>query len=156
MPFDGAEFLNGSSSICRRSSATTEKAWFRRLQAIFESKGKGVESFRETHQEENAPATLRLLGEARQLIAARQHWTRGIYRTLSGKYCAVGALQAAGQILHDAAAQKAAHELLKAVARNRGFPTAETMNDRSTHEQVLAAFDEAIAAARQRVGSPTP
>ncbi len=46
-----------------------------------------------------------------------------------------------------------AHSLLHAVASERGFDRVETMNDDSSHAQVLAAFDAAIAAA---VRGPRP
>ena len=42
-----------------------------------------------------------------------------------------------------------AHALLMAVALRRGFSDIESMNDNSTHRQVLAAFDEAIASAER-------
>jgi hypothetical protein len=42
-----------------------------------------------------------------------------------------------------------AHELLAAVARDRGFSSVEAMNDRSRHEAVLSAFDAAIMTARR-------
>jgi hypothetical protein len=37
-----------------------------------------------------------------------------------------------------------------AVANGRGFNDIEKMNDRSTHAQVLSAFDEAITRAQAR------
>jgi hypothetical protein len=40
--------------------------------------------------------------------------------------------------------------MLLAVAPERGFADVETMNDKSSHGQVLSAFGEAIARARLR------
>jgi hypothetical protein len=40
--------------------------------------------------------------------------------------------------------------MLLAVARERGFADVETMNDKSSHGQVVSAFDEAIARAQLR------
>jgi len=42
------------------------------------------------------------------------------------------------------------HIMLLAVAPERGFADVETMNDKSSHGQVLSAFGEAIARARLR------
>ena len=155
MPFDGAEFLPLPLRDRPESSTRTEETWRRRLRALFEATIKQEKLFKVAPESE-ALATLRLLCEARQLIEAPQHWTQGTYKTLGGRYCAVGALRAVGRRAWDAAAQSAAHDLLLAVARQRGFPSIESMNDYSGHEQVLSAFDEAIAAARQRISVPAP
>jgi hypothetical protein len=100
----------------------------------------------------HAIMTQRLLEEARQVIAARERWTQGVYESAERAYCAIGALRAAGRRFGDeaAAAQGTAHELLRSVAQQRGFLSVERMNDRSAHGEILAAFDEAIAAARRR------
>jgi hypothetical protein len=45
-----------------------------------------------------------------------------------------------------------AGDFLDEVARRHGHITSERMNDQSTHAEMLAAFDEAIVAARQRTG----
>jgi predicted P-loop ATPase/GTPase len=44
-------------------------------------------------------------------------------------------------------ARRLIEKLLDEVARRRGCVTIERLNDYSTHEQVLGAFDEAIVAA---------
>jgi hypothetical protein len=72
------------------------------------------------------------------------------YEAPGDRYSAVGAVRLAGYRLHDSAALSAAHELLLTIARERGFRSVQRMNDRSTHDEVMAAFDEAMAAARRR------
>jgi hypothetical protein len=75
-----------------------------------------------------------------------------VYATPFGQRYAIGALYRAGvqQPQPSLAVVWQAHDALLRVGLRRGYPTVEMMNDRSTHEQVLAAFDEAIAAARRR------
>jgi hypothetical protein len=152
MPFDGAD--QGPTGALDRplSSVRAEEAWYDRLQGQFERRAPYAR-LGQAAPEDDTAAVLRLLGEARCSIAAREHWTRGVYETPRGKYCAVGALRAASRRLRDATAESAAHKLLLAVVGRRGFHNVEAMNDGSTHEQVLIAFDEAIAAARRRVAA---
>jgi hypothetical protein len=113
-----------------------------------------------------APATLRapspidrdaavaeLLRDAKGLISDPQNWTRRTYRSFGGQRCAVGALRAAARRLSDPTLGWEAHGLLIDVARSRGFTNVETMNDRSSHAAVLAAFDRAIAVAEH--GAPS-
>jgi hypothetical protein len=45
--------------------------------------------------------------------------------------------------------QTGANTILLSVAMGRGFNDIESMNDNSSHRQVVSAFDEAIARARQ-------
>jgi hypothetical protein len=52
-----------------------------------------------------------------------------------------------------ASVESRAYKMLLEVANRRGFLNIEIMNDRSTHEQVLSAFEEAIATARQRTAA---
>ena len=91
-----------------------------------------------------------LLKAARALIEAEETWTRGTYHSADGKRCAVGALRAAAQTRYGRGAGAEAHGFLLAVARWRGCDSVEKMNDKSTHAQVLAAFDAAIASAESR------
>ena len=147
MPFDGADV--SFRSLPKRSPSSIRFAglWNRRFRTRFE--------FKRPEAKWGAPnsealAALPLLEEARRLIEARERWTCGVYETVGGKYCAVGALRAASRCLRDAVAERAAHKLLLVVAQGRGFRQIESMNDYSTHEQVLTAFDEAIAAAARR------
>jgi hypothetical protein len=76
---------------------------------------------------------------------------QGRYETLGGERCAVGAVRIATQLLDHQAAGTRAHDLLGRVAASRGFTSIEAMNDRSTHGHVLAAFDEAIALAKNKL-----
>ncbi|HEY0524254.1 MAG TPA: hypothetical protein VGD08_12745 [Stellaceae bacterium] len=103
----------------------------------------------------NEPADVtpaQVLEEARGLVEERQDWAQGAYVTFGGRYCAIGAVRTAGRCLGDRAAERAACDLLADAVARRGFPDVETMNDRSSHRAVLAAFDEAIAAAQRAEG----
>jgi hypothetical protein len=92
-------------------------------------------------------AVARLLQEARGLIEDPRNWTKGSYRSLVGRRCAVGALRAAAKRLDNPRIAFLAHALLIKVAGAHGFSNVEMMNDRSCHDAVLRAFDEAIAEA---------
>ena len=98
-------------------------------------------------------AVLRVLEEARGLIELREDWTQGTLETLRGARCAVGAVRIAADFLDYPAPGQVALSLLARVAASRGFASIEAMNDRSRHGHVLAAFDEAIEAARFRYWS---
>jgi len=89
-----------------------------------------------------------LLINARALIDEREHWTQGCYRWFWGRRCAIGALcTAASGTLADIGVLQSAHGLLLTVADRRRFSTVESLNDHSTHGDVIRAFDEAIALA---------
>jgi hypothetical protein len=90
-----------------------------------------------------------LLREAKGMISDPENWTRRTYRSFGGQRCAVGALRAAAKRLDDPGIAWSAHALLIDVARSRGFTNVETMNDRSSHAAVLAAFDQAIRTAER-------
>ena len=92
-------------------------------------------------------AAVRLLRAAKVLIAEEDRWVQGRYETLRGRRCAMGALQAAARALRDTGGFERARDLLRTEALIRGYSHVEKMNDRSTHTQVLAAFDSAIARA---------
>jgi len=94
-------------------------------------------------------AVAELLREAKGLISDPENWTRRTYRSFGGQRCAVGALRAAAKRLDDPGIAWSAHARLIDVARSRGFTNVETMNDRSSHAAVLAAFDQAIGAAER-------
>ena len=89
--------------------------------------------------------TVQLLATARSLIADELNWVQHDYETRDGRFCAVGALRYAARFLGPPGTMNPASRLLLSVARERGFSKIEKMNDRSSHGQVLAAFDEAIA-----------
>jgi len=90
-----------------------------------------------------------LLRDAKDMIADPKDWTRRTYRSFGGQRCAVGALRAAAKRLTDPSIAWSAHALLIDVARSRGFTNVETMNDRSSHVAVMAAFDQAIRTAER-------
>lgn len=95
-------------------------------------------------------SAVQLLRAARALIELEDKWVQGRYETVRGRRCAMGALQAASRVLRDPRAFEEAKDLLRAEAVLRGYSHVEKMNDRSTHTQVLTAFDAAIAKAEAR------
>ena len=92
-------------------------------------------------------AAKQVLTIGRALIADRKDWVQRRYETRDGRRCAVGALRGAARLLNLHGQQTAANALLLAVAMDRGFNDIESMNDNSSHSQVLSAFDEAICRA---------
>ncbi len=104
---------------------------------------------RAPHPADRDLAVAGLLREAKGLIDDPETWTRRTYRSFGGQRCAVGALRAAAKRLDDPSIAWSAHALLIDVARSRGFTNVETMNDRSSHAAVLAAFDQAIRTAER-------
>ena len=90
-----------------------------------------------------------VLRDAKDMVTDPKDWTRRTYRSFGGQRCAVGALRAAAKKLDDPTIAWSAHALLIDVARSRGFTNVETMNDRSSHAAVMAAFDQAIWAAER-------
>ena len=113
--------------------------------------GRGVQSLSPEQADEIAEVrAASLLKAARALIETEETWTRGAYHTADGKRCAVGALRAAAQGRYGRGAGAEAHGFLLAVARWRGCDSVEKMNDKSTHAEMLAAFDVAIASAESR------
>lgn len=94
-------------------------------------------------------AVLRVLEEARGLIEQREDWTQRTLETIRGERCAVGALRLSADFLNYPEAGRIARGLLADVALERGYPSIEAMNDCSRHEQVVTAFDAAIARARR-------
>jgi len=96
------------------------------------------------------PTVGHLLITARGMIEQEGRWIRGHYATLDGRHCAVGALRAAALRLDARRVGKMAHDVLRDVARQRGFRSIEQMNDHSTHSEVIAAFDTAILTTHSR------
>ncbi|HEX5327084.1 MAG TPA: hypothetical protein VFW75_10490 [Acetobacteraceae bacterium] len=94
---------------------------------------------------------VQLLRAAKGLIELEDKWVQGRYETVRGRRCAMGALQAAARVLRDPRAFEEAKDLLRTEAVLRGYSHVEKMNDRSSHSQVLAVFDAAIAKAEARV-----
>jgi hypothetical protein len=91
--------------------------------------------------------TLQVLSVGRALIEDRKDWVQRRYETRDGRRCAVGALRGAARLMHLQGAQTGAHAFLLSVAMDRGFNDIESMNDNSSHRQVISAFDEAISRA---------
>jgi hypothetical protein len=91
--------------------------------------------------------TLQVLSVGRALIEERKDWVQRRYETRDGRRCAVGALRGAARLLHLQGSQTEAHAFLLAVAMDRGFNDIESMNDNSSHRQVISAFDDAIVRA---------
>jgi hypothetical protein len=149
MPFDGVEFVRDVAGQNRSSKPPVPLAkqrWYERVYSYL-APGDRTVAVPDDAPADPGLAALHLLEDARQMIEPPERWTQGLYRTLRA-YCAVGALRAVARRRNDRAGLTIAHDLLKEVAVRRGFSTVEGMNDRSTHQAVLSAFDEAIAAAR--------
>jgi len=103
------------------------------------------------------PLQLQIVEKARALIADEQHWCRGLLaQDASGasvfatsanvvKRCGLGAVIAAAyQLTHDFdAANELAH---KALRPHYGTATLVQVNDTRGHADVLALFDEVMAA----------
>jgi hypothetical protein len=149
LPFDGCDFYEFWPSAPvplprAQLGFWTRLSWSVRL---FPS---GFRFLRAAQIEAPEPHATRLLRAARVLIEAEESWVQGTYRTSDGGRCAIGALRAAAQGQYGQGAAVEAHGFLLAVARWRGFSTVEGMNDKSTHPEILAAFDAAIASAQGR------
>ncbi len=152
MPFDGGDFSQFQFSeplplVPVPLGLGAKLAW---LWHLFPG-GRGVQSLLPDQADQTTEIrAAHLLRAARALIEFEETWTRGAYHTADGKRCAVGALRAAAQGRYGRGAGAEAHAFLLAVARWRGCDSVEKMNDKSTHAQVLAAFDAAIASAESR------
>jgi len=139
MPFDSVELVSRESA----DSAASKPRWWARLAARF----RAAVALRAAPEPLDL-AVLRVLEEARGLIAEREDWVQGSYETLRGERCAVGAIRLAASFLDYERAGAAAQDILTFIALQRGYRDIEAMNDHSRHEAVLAAFDLAIATAR--------
>ena len=138
MPFDGSEFLK------KPSRPLIARLW-ESVERLFRV---GVPATPNWPDPSDRELTLQLLMTARALIADERHWIQQDYETRDGRFCAVGALRHAARSMAPADPLVPASRLLLSVARERGFSKIEKMNDRSNHEFVLAAFDDAIARAK--------
>jgi len=139
MPFDGASYLTAS---------TTPSLWSR-LSAFLKGVPPVARSvppslLRPDPASEPDALTLQILTIGRALIEDRKDWVQRRYETRDGRRCAVGALRCAARLLNVASRQTGATAALLSVAMTRGFSDIESMNDNSTHRQVLSAFDEAM------------
>jgi hypothetical protein len=152
MPFDGTDFQAPTvldTGVFPPWSKHGCRKW---IEARFRRERRGINAeviLRAPSPSDRDAAIAQLLHDAKGLIEDPKNWTRGTYRSLSGRRCAVGALRAVAGRLKGPGPAWSAHELLIKVARSRGFSSVEAMNDRSSHAAVLEAFDEAIALARR-------
>ena len=157
MPFDGrefststnfappvAEFPQSSPTLWERVRIATQ-SFLPRLRTL-----PPLRSFSPEPALPNEVATVQLLTIARALIADEENWVQGRYETIDGRRCAVGALRVASRLMGVRTPPRDATGMLLTVANGRGFNDIEKMNDRSTHAQVLSAFDEAITRAQAR------
>jgi hypothetical protein len=155
MPFDGREFPGAtvappapifpqSPTVWERVRVAT-KSFLPRLRTL-----PPLRSFSPEPAVPNEVATVQLLSIARALIADEENWVQGRYETIDGRRCAVGALRVASRLMGVRTPPRDATGLMLTVANGRGFNDIEKMNDRSTHAQVLTAFDEAISRAQAR------
>jgi hypothetical protein len=150
MPFDGTYFPATApydTGLFPLWSRQGSRLWFHaRLRG---KKPAAPTMLRAPTPAERGLAVADLLRDAKDLVADPKDWTRRTYRSFGGQRCAVGALRAAAKRLNDPALAWSAHALLIDVARSRGFTNVETMNDRSSHAAVMAAFDQAIRTAER-------
>ncbi len=150
MPFDGTYFPaptpsdTGLFPIWSRHGC---RLWFETR--LRRDRRGAAKLLRAPHPADHDLAVAELLREAKGLISEPEDWTRRTYRSFGGQRCAIGALRAAAKRLDDPSIAWSAHALLIDVARSRGFTNVETMNDRSSHTAVLAAFDQAIRTAER-------
>jgi hypothetical protein len=143
MPFDGTLSVEKKATSSWLSRLIAERDWRSQLRALFDGSPGPEARAPLVLPTPTGPAVARLLREARHLIETPQRWTVGVYDNGTER-CAVGALRAAAGQLGELAAEKVAYGLLLRIAIRRGYSNIETMNDCSSHEQVLSAFDEAI------------
>ena len=149
MPFDGLGYVNSTTT-------TKTSIWMRLTQFALGAPPTGksipLHAFQPIPANEPDAATVQILTIGRALIEDRKDWVQRRYETRDGRRCAVGALRGASRMMNMHGMQTGANAVLLSVAMGRGFNDIESMNDNSSHRQVLSAFDEAIARARQASG----
>jgi len=148
MPFDGLGYVNTTTSAPAQPSF-----WTRLSHMMFGappvSKSIPLQAFQPIPPGQPDAVTLQVLTVGRALIEDRKDWVQRRYETRDGRRCAVGALRGAARLMNLHGPQTGANTILLSVAMGRGFNDIESMNDNSSHRQVVSAFDEAIARARQ-------
>ena len=146
MPFDGLGYVSSPSS-------TKVSLWTRLSHVMFGAppiaKALPPQAFEPVPANHPDAVTLQVLTIGRALIEDRKDWVQRRYETRDGRRCAVGALRGAARLMNLQGPQTGANTILLSVAMSRGFNDIESMNDNSSHRQVISAFDEAIARARQ-------
>jgi hypothetical protein len=148
MPFDGLGYVNTTIA-----PPATPSIWTRVSHLMFGAppvaKSIPLQAFKPIPEGQPDAVTLQVLSIGRALIEDRKDWVQRRYETRDGRRCAVGALRGAARLMNLHGPQTGANTILLSVAMSRGFNDIESMNDNSSHRQVISAFDEAIARARQ-------
>jgi hypothetical protein len=148
MPFDGLGYVSTTADTSPKPSL-----WTRLTQIAFGAppvpKTIPLHAFQPVPATQPDAVTLQVLTIGRALIEDRKDWVQRRYETRDGRRCAVGALRGAARMMNLHGPQTGANTILLSVAMSRGFNDIESMNDNSSHRQVISAFDEAIARARQ-------
>ncbi len=142
MPFDGLAYLTTTA----KPSLWTRLSHFMRGTAPI-AKAVPPHLFQPVPPGQPDALTVQVLTVGRALIEDRKDWVQRRYETRDGRRCAVGALRGAARLLNVTGPQTGANAILLSVAMGRGFNDIESMNDNSSHRQVLSAFDEAITRA---------
>lgn len=144
MPFDGLGYIATQSKVT---------LWDRITRVVWGAPNVTSRAlpiaFQPLAPEEADNTALQMLTLGRALIEDRKDWVQRRYETRDGRRCAVGALRGAARLMHLHGPNNGANAILLSVAMRRGFNDIESMNDNSTHRQVLSAFDEAITRARK-------
>ena len=148
MPFDGLGYVNTSAITTTKPSIWTRLTQFA-LGAPPVAKSIPPQAFQPIPLGQPDALTLQVLTVGRALIEDRKDWVQRRYETRDGRRCAVGALRGAARLMNLHGPQTGANTILLSVAMSRGFNDIESMNDNSSHRQVVSAFDEAITRARQ-------
>ena len=152
MPFDGSEFIGTAVIPSEPERRESQGAWqrIRQLTRSLRVRGRGLPFVVPVSDPMVTPeaVSLQVLRLARSLIADEHNWIQRRYETLDGRRCAVGALRGAVRLLGVRGGGIEPHNALLSIAIARGFTDIEKMNDHSTHDQLISAFDEAIARAR--------
>jgi hypothetical protein len=101
-------------------------------------------------------STKEILIKARAIISDEKNWTQGVKaRDVEGNavssstptavcFCSIGAVERAGAFSHAATRYYALRYLARASC-DSGYPRISDFNDNSSHAEVLAMFDKAIA-----------
>jgi hypothetical protein len=154
MPFDGTEFRVPPIRVAEPMAPTGFGSLLRSAVTALLAHARAVPMWSLAPGDPILPSdvsAVQLLRAARALIELEDKWVQGRYETVRGRRCAMGALQAAARVLRDPRAFEEAKDLLRTEAVLRGYSHVEKMNDRSTHAQVLGAFDAAIAKSEARM-----
>jgi hypothetical protein len=154
MPFDGACDTLLQTSDAAGSGSSGLRWFLRESLAIIFARVRIAPLGRIAFGRPAVPSEMRamnLLQSAKAIIALESDWAQGHYRTIDGRRCAVGALQAAAALVRDPIAFRIAKEMLREEAARVGYRSIESMNDNSNHTRVLAAFDAAIDRAAERL-----